>query len=444
VQGSVTAHKKKSLGPTLSPEKIPYQEGPCQPRRDSILVCRVTPSPADLSRFVNKTVGLRFFGRDLSFQLSHALFSSFDIDAGTRLLLKSLAARIDFGSLRSVLDIGCGVGVIGACICSRAPKAKISMQDRDALAAAFALENCRANGMEHASISCGLAFRGLESDEYDLVAANLPAKAGLPVLRSLLRHAAGILSPGGTTAVVIVAPLAPFVRESLAGIGCDVVHEEATTGYTVFHFRAGPARRETAAQREDLLPYIRTASRFVSPGFSYSLQTAHSLPDFDTLGYAIELALDVLREAAISGRILAWNPGQGHLPVGLVSKTGKEISSVALASRDALQCEITALNLSSSGRAPETVRPLCSEAELAAAFPEGGFDAVIAAPQPIPRVPWQAELASVSAGLLKPRGVLLVVGTSTDMHRFLDQRHGLILQVSRKHAGFRAVLLRKP
>ena len=407
-------------------------------------MCRVTSSPADLSRFVNKIVGLRFFGRDLSFQLSHALFSSFDIDAGTRLLLKSLAARIDFGSLGSVLDIGCGVGVIGACVCSRAPKAKATMQDRDALAAAFALENCRANRMEHVSISCGLAFRGLNNDGFDLVASNLPAKAGLPVLRSLLRHAAGSLSEGGVAAVVIVAPLAAFVQESLAAIGCDVVHQEATTGYAVFHFRAGSAVRETAAQRDDLLPYIRSTSRFAPPGFSYSLQTAHSLPDFDTLGYAVEIAFSVAREAAISGRVLAWNPGQGHLPVGLASRPGKKVSSVAVASRDALQCEMAALNLSSVGLKPETVRPLCSEADLAAAFPEGGFDAMIAAPQPIPRVPWQAELAGVSDGLLKPGGSLLVVGTSTDVHRFLEQQHGLRLQVSRKHAGFRAVLLRKP
>ena len=405
---------------------------------------RVTPSPADLSRFVNKTVGLRYFGRDLSFRLSHALFSSFDIDAGTRLLLKSIAARIDFGSLRSALDVGCGVGVIGACVCSRAPKARISMQDRDALAAAFALENCRANGMEQVSASCSLAFRGLGGDEFDLVASNLPAKAGLPVLRSVLRHAAGSLSAGGEAAVVIVAPLAAFARESLAGIGCEVVHEEAATGYTVFHFRAGSAVRETADQREDLLPYIRSASRFDPAGFSYSLQTAHSLPDFDTLGYMVELAFTVAREAGIAGRVLTWNPGQGHLPVGLVSRPGSRISSVAIASRDALQCEMAALNLSSVGMKPQTVRPLCSEAELSSAFPEGGFDAVIAAPQPVPRVPWQAALAGVLTGLLKPGGSLLVVGTSTDMHRFLDQQRGLRLQMSRKYMGFRAALLRKP
>ena len=96
-----------------------------------------------IARFVNKTVSLRFNGRDLAFHLSHALFSSYDIDDGTRLLLKTLAQKTDLGSLRSALDIGCGVGVIGAAVAAQAPSAEVVMQDRDALAAAFARENCQ-------------------------------------------------------------------------------------------------------------------------------------------------------------------------------------------------------------------------------------------------------------------------------------------------------------
>jgi hypothetical protein len=41
-----------------------------------------------IEKYVLKVVPLRFRGADLNFELSHALFSSFDIDAGSRLLLK--------------------------------------------------------------------------------------------------------------------------------------------------------------------------------------------------------------------------------------------------------------------------------------------------------------------------------------------------------------------
>jgi hypothetical protein len=43
-----------------------------------------------------------------------------------------------------------------------------------------------------------------------------------------------------------------------------------------------------------------------------------------------------------------------------------------------------------------------------------------------------------------PGGQLLVVGTSTEIGRFLDQKHGLSPRISRKHAGFRSILFRKP
>jgi protein-L-isoaspartate O-methyltransferase len=407
------------------------------------LYSRVDSFPSGLSRFVNKTVPFRFNGRDLTFRLSHALFSSFDIDAGSRLLLKSLAQRVDLRSVSSALDVGCGVGVIGACIASQVPEADVLMQDRDALASAFARENCRENGLNRVAVTCGLAFRGLAGRTFDLVASNLPAKAGKPVLRSFLRHAAGCLSPCGTAAIVIVAALAPFVREALSELGCHVVHAEATREHVVVHFGAGAAGPETEAAREDLSPYFRSLSKFAPPGYSYTLQTVHSLPDFDTLGYQVALQLDVARDAPSAGRVLVWNPGQGHLPMGLLSRPKHGIRSMTIASRDSLQCAITALNVASIGAAPVGTLALCEESELEAAVPQRPFDLMIASPQPVPRVPWQAALTGAARALLKPGGELLVVCSSTEIHRFLEQARGLQTRVSRKHVGFRAVILRR-
>ncbi len=402
------------------------------------------PSADAISRFVNKTVPFRFKGRDLAFRLSHALFSSFDIDAGSRLLLKTLAQRVELDALRSVLDFGCGVGVIGACIASQAPNAEVSLQDRDALAAAFARDNCRANGLGRASSTCCLAFQGLGGRQFDLVTSNLPAKAGAPVLESFLRHAAGCLAPGGVSAIVIVASLSSFVKETLAALGCEIVFREETQSYVVIHFRAGAAGAETDAKREDLSPYIRTAVRFTPDGFSYWLRTAYSLPDFDALGHAVALSFDVLKQAAPARRVLVWNPGQGHLPTGLLSRPRGKSSSLSIASRDTLECAIAEMNLSAAGSPPASVHRICSEAELRKGFPEGSFDLILASPHPVPRVPWQAELAQSARVLLRSGGELLVACTSTEVARFMDQKLGLRPGVSRRYAGFRAALLRKP
>jgi predicted RNA methylase len=404
----------------------------------------VIDAPGGISRFVNKTVSLRFHGRALAFQLSHALFSSYDIDAGSRLLLKSLSMETELGTVHSALDIGCGVGVIGACVASRAQEAEVLMQDRDALAAAFSRENCRENGLDRVEVSCGLAFQHLGGRSFDLVTSNLPAKAGKPVLQSFLRHAAGCLSANGLAAVVIVAPLAQFTRETITGFGGEISHVEESAGYTVFHYRAGAAAEESDVQREDLSPYRRVSASFSAGGFSYSLQTAHSLPDFDTLGYRVQLAFGMLEGMRVSGSVLFWNPGQGHLPAGLASRPGHGMTAVHLASRDSLQCAIAALNLGSTARPPQSSRAVCSESDLEAAYPGGSFDLLVAEPMTVPRVPWHAELSRASAALLRRGGDLLLIGTSTEIHRFLEQKHGLRLVAGRKHMGFRAVLMKKP
>ncbi|PKL07993.1 MAG: methyltransferase, partial [Spirochaetae bacterium HGW-Spirochaetae-7] len=61
-----------------------------------------------LETYVNKTVPFKFMGAEMSFELSHGLFSSFDIDSGSRLLLKLVAKNVETADVGSILDIGSG------------------------------------------------------------------------------------------------------------------------------------------------------------------------------------------------------------------------------------------------------------------------------------------------------------------------------------------------
>ena len=435
-------------------------------------VSRPSPADAAVHRFVNKTVDFRFRGEDFRFHLSHALFSSFDIDDGTRLLLKSIAQKVDLAALGSVLDVGCGVGVIGACVGRHAPDARVVMQDRDALAVEVARWNCRQNKLDRVSVDCRLAFHGLGGGSFDLVASNIPAKAGAPVLKAFFRHAAGCLSPRGIAAVVIVAPLAATARDAISALGCQVLHTEESNAYSVFHFAAGSAPRETDAAREDLAPYVRASASFFRGQRTCILETAHSLPDFDTLGHDIELALDVLEILPGDRSVLFWNPGQGHLPAaaalslalpgpalpgpaapgpaapgpaapGPAAPGPAAPPSVAIASRDCLECAITSRNLTRIGVPPASIHCVGSEAEIGGIVPPDSVDLLIAVPHPVPRVPWQADLAGSAMRVLKPGGRLLAVGTSTEIHRLLAQAGKLMPAEGKKRQGFRAVLLKK-
>jgi SAM-dependent methyltransferase len=389
--------------------------------------------------YTNKIVRFRFQGKDLSFRLSHALFSSFDIDEGTRLLLKSIAQRIDLGRIRSALDIGCGIGVAGACIRAASPGCAVLLQDRDALAAAFAKENWRENDLGDVAVDCGLGFWHIGGRSFDLVISNLPAKAGRPVLESFFRHALACLANGGMAAVVIVAPLADVALSAVRNLGCSLHHAESSRNYTVLHFSTGNAN-PTVVEQEDLGPYIRARSSFAHRGTAYELETAFSLPDFDTMGHGLSLQLELISDLSGVADVLVWNPGQGHVPAFLFSRqTG--LTGLSIASRDALECEITRRNMTLRGLTPVAVRTAPSEICLPEAFAGRRFDLLCAEPHPTPRVPWQAALRESAFALLKAGGRLCISGTSTEIHRFLDQTSGFRLLATAKHAGFRAAVL---
>ncbi|MEN6477502.1 MAG: methyltransferase, partial [Rectinema sp.] len=88
----------------------------------------------ELSPYVNKTVEFAFMGARLRLELSHALFSSFDVDSGTRLLLKAVARDPVLAGARRVLDAGCGTGVIGLAVAKAFPDTEVTLRDRDMLA----------------------------------------------------------------------------------------------------------------------------------------------------------------------------------------------------------------------------------------------------------------------------------------------------------------------
>ncbi len=391
--------------------------------------------------YVNKTIPFKFMGHELRFDLSHGLFSSFDVDDGTRLLLKSLAQHVELSAVRSILDLGCGAGIIGICICKASPDATAVLQDRDALAAAFAAANAEKNGCGGATAVCGLAFQGLDESKYDLIVSNLPAKAGKPVLEGIFHRIPRYLRNEGLAAVVVIDAIANFALETVHSQGFNVVHQEKSAGYSVIHFQPNPEAAQGSGDRDALIPYIRAKCIFSSPGLSYPMETAYNLPDFDILGHRIETAFEVLAEVGIAGRLVFWNPGQGHIPVFLSRRHGRSISDVFLCGRDALEIAITWHNLAGTGVRISGSAALAHESLMPDACGRGGTDFLCAVPNPIPRVPWQDELASAALTVLKPGGRLFVVGKSTEIQRFMQRTRGFSVQRDRRRMGFRAVLL---
>ena len=400
------------------------------------------PSAARLSQlepYIHKSVSFRHSGRELRLDLSHALFSSFDIDRGTRLLLKVLARSGFADGARSLLDLGCGVGILGIALGAASPGLEVHFRDRDALAAAFAARNARVNGLAPASWGTGLTLAGLAGRRFDRIVSNVPAKAGLPVIEDFVRRLPAALSGDGRFALVVVNPIAETVRAAVLASGAEILLEEAGPGHTVI---TGGRGTELPPAADELAVYERRRSDFELAGIRYPLSGYWGLPDFDTPSYASVLAAGLFARAAGETRVRGasiGNPGPGHTSLYACGRFG--IERLRLVSRDFLQTTATRRNLAAAGFSPE----LSESDGLDPGEPfEGGFDLVVEFPDPVPEFDWIGPLWDRAARTAAPGAAFVMVSRPTEAGRF-DRRKpsGWTRAFERKRDGFSGLVYRR-
>ncbi|HUV08730.1 MAG TPA: hypothetical protein VMX75_13430, partial [Spirochaetia bacterium] len=291
---------------------------------------------------------------------------------------------------------------------------------------------------------------GLSSQNWDLIAANIPAKAGVPVLESLIESFSRRHTERGAVAIVTVANLAQMVRQMIGTTGSEVVYSESTRSHTVFHFRRVSGKKAVGEQTFSLRPYIRRNAAFQGPHGEYSLKTVYDLPEFDTLGFRSRIAMELLEGLSRKGPFVIWNPGQGHLPVflcrGRVAKgmdaMGRDApgNGYVLAGRDLLALEVSRLNLLENGVRENNVRvlhtPFLDDLEEAA-------ELLIYFPDENSSVQWYATLLDSCSRLIERTGQLLVVSRSVHAFRLLQAMSSFTIMRDRKFHGFRGLVLEK-
>ncbi len=443
----------------------------------------------DLAGYVNKSVGLRFNGVELRFDLSHALFSSFDIDVGTRLLLKVAARDPVLASARRILDEGCGIGVIGLCAAKAFPEAEVLLRDRDSLAVAFAERNRLANRLKGSSAwtdpetgqerkarpgpraEWGLLGDGNENGRedrrgFDFVFSNLPAKAGGPVLTRFFDRLSGrrgfpLLVPGGRAGIVIVKPLAEAAAAWIADAGLATVSSARGSMHRAFIVERSVGQgegteaatsEETPVEKDELSFYIRGEARFRLADLGYRSKGFWGLPEFDTPGYgsavAAELAARVRSSEAFAGMVfkeaLFVEPGAGHLALWASRALG--LKRVTAASRDLLSLRAVGMNLASL---PERSRPEYGilDALNARELPPASFDLIAESPDIVPDRDWMDSSWDLAGRLLRPGGLYLVHCPTTEMTRLSKRKPDAsvrwTLQGQRRKKGLVASAWRK-
>ena len=133
------------------------------------------------------------------------LFSQEKLDNGTRLLLEHIP-RSD--RKQSIIDLGCGSGVIGMVAAERNPAAAVTFVDESFLAVASAEENFRAvfSDRRWAAFRATDCLNGIPGGSADLILTNPPfhrdRAVGDAVAWQMFSESGSTLKPGGTLMVV--------------------------------------------------------------------------------------------------------------------------------------------------------------------------------------------------------------------------------------------------
>jgi len=370
--------------------------------------------------YYHKTVAFHFGKQSLQFRTSRQLFSSHDIDTGTKFLLRTIA-EADYPPFQRILDVGCGYGALGLTLKSLQPASLVHLFDRDALAVDYSRQNAELNGRNDAVIYGSLGYDDIKRNDFDLIAVNIPDHAGETVIAYLLREARYYLAPGGVDAIVVVTPLEEMVANILAETpGAEIVLKRNRSGHAVFHYRFSdvkiPLKPENSAMERGI--YHRQDITIRLEKLEYKIQTADSLPEFDSLSYTSKLLIKALEEmrGGEHNNALVYNPGQGHVAVALWKYL--QPASIALVDRDLLALRYSRLNLNLNGCPADRVSVL-HQASLDLK-PGNKFDLIIGSLREDEGKVAAFLLLDKAFALLADKGKILISADSTAITRLAD------------------------
>jgi 16S rRNA G1207 methylase RsmC len=160
--------------------------------------------------FRRATVRATVWGRDLELDSGSGVFANGRLDIGTGVLLRSCPPPV---GVTSVLDLGCGYGVIGLAIAVAVPTAQVTAVDVNERALLLARENAERLGVADRFRAC---LPGEVDDEtsYDEIWSNPPIRVGKSALHELLLRWLPRMAPDGRAVLVVGKNLG---ADSLAG-----------------------------------------------------------------------------------------------------------------------------------------------------------------------------------------------------------------------------------
>lgn len=187
-----------------------------------------------MDTYFKKQIEFPFEGKKFVFNVAETLFSTFDIDHGTDVFIRS----IDTKSPQTILDIGCGYGPIGITMANKYPQAQVSMIDRDLLAVRYSRLNIKENKINNAEVFGSVGLEAVTDQKFDLIVSNIPAKIGdEAITHEFMLIPYEHLNLNGELWVVVVNSLNHLIPKIEVFPGLKMKEIRRRNGHTVYKIR---------------------------------------------------------------------------------------------------------------------------------------------------------------------------------------------------------------
>ena len=147
------------------------------------------------SAFKLNTITDTVRGIDLKLSIAPGVFSAKRIDFGTKLL----AEEMIIGDKDLVLDLGCGIGIVGI-VASHLTQNEVVLTDINERACKLATMNSRK--IKNITVVCGYMYDMVKDRTFDVILLNPPQTAGKKICFEMIEKAKDHLSPNGTLQIV--------------------------------------------------------------------------------------------------------------------------------------------------------------------------------------------------------------------------------------------------
>ena len=143
-----------------------------------------------------KKIKQKIKGHEFELYTGSGVFSKEKIDKGTLVLAENMIIPNN----SKVLDIGCGIGILGV-IAAKLFNANVVMSDINKRAAMLAKMNCKLNNTE-CKIYHGNLYEPIKQNDFDVILSNPPQTAGKELCFRLIEESKNHLKNNGNLQLV--------------------------------------------------------------------------------------------------------------------------------------------------------------------------------------------------------------------------------------------------